>query len=140
MNMKLRYLLVIFTTLSVLGCSEDKPADRLDGDWDDDIKLSRHELIFDANTGVEVVTSEGTWWVADITNMLTGKYYRHTENNGVDKVGGLGSYEWLRLEKTTTRSLQITVDANNGAERKMRIALTTGDFFDYITVTQKGKE
>ena len=72
MNMKLRYLLVIFTTLSVLGCSEDKPADRLDGDWDDDIKLSRHELIFDANTGVEVVTSEGTWWVADITNMLTG--------------------------------------------------------------------
>lgn len=138
--MKLRYLLFIFTTLSFWGCSKDNPADRLDGDWDDDIKLSRHELILDANTGVEVVTTEGLWWVADITNMLTGKYYRPTENNGADKVGDLGSYEWLRLEKTTTRSLQITVEANDGAERKMRIALTTGDFFDYIAVTQKGKE
>ncbi|MFR2062230.1 MAG: hypothetical protein ACLS37_10390 [Alistipes sp.] len=138
--MKLRYLLFIFTILSVWGCSEDKPVDRLDGDWDDDIKLSRHELIFDANTGTEVVTSEGTWWVADITNMLTGKHYHPTENNDINKVGSLGSYEWLRLEKTTTRSLQIAVEANDGAERKMRIALTTGDFFDYITVTQKGKE
>ena len=49
-----------------------------------------------------------------------------------------GTYEWLNIEKIDKKTLQIKVERNAGTIRKMRIAVTCGDFFDYIVVTQKG--
>ena len=56
----------------------------------------------------------------------------------INTTGNLGTYEWLNIEKIDKKTLQIKVERNAGTIRKMRIAVTCGDFFDYIVVTQKG--
>ena len=114
-----RYLMMTLLSLLFLSCShEENSLTRKDGDWDDDIKLSKHEIVF----GVEIPQSD-IWYKG---------------NGDIHTTGELGTYEWMTLEKPTNKSLLIKVDKNTGGERNFQIVVTCGDFFDYILVTQKG--
>ena len=57
-----RYLMMTLLSLLFLSCShEENSLTRKDGDWDDDIKLSKHEIVFGSDEGSEVINSEGLW-------------------------------------------------------------------------------
>lgn len=131
-----RYFMMTLLSLLFLSCSNDDALSRKDGDWDDDIRLSKHEIVFDANNGSEVITSEGFWWLSSVKNPQSDVFY--DGKGGIYTTGVLGIYEWMTLEKPTNKSLLIKVDQNTGGERKFQIVVTSGDFFDYILVTQKG--
>ena len=54
-----RYLMMTLLSLLFLSCShEENSLTRKDGDWDDDIKLSKHEIVFGSDEGSEVINSE----------------------------------------------------------------------------------
>lgn len=103
---------------------------------EDSIKLSKHEIEFEAEKGSQTVVSEGLWWLSYVENLQTSISYPGVGD--INTTGNLGTYEWLNIEKIDKKTLQIKVERNAGTIRKMRIAVTCGDFFDYIVVTQKG--
>lgn len=111
---------------------------RKDGDWDDDIKLSKHEIVFGSDEGSEVITSEGLWWLSSVKDPQSDVFY--DGKGDVNTIGILGTYEWMALEKPTNKSLLIKVDQNTGRKRNFQIVVTCGDSFDYILVTQKGSK
>ena len=132
-----RYLMMTLLSLLFLSCShEENSLTRKDGDWDDDIKLSKHEIVFGSDEGSEVINSEGLWWLSGGEIPQSDIWYKG--NGDIHTTGELGTYEWMTLEKPTHKSLLIKVDKNTGGERNFQIVVTCGDFFDYILVTQKG--
>ncbi len=132
-----RYVLIFLFSILLLGCSQqENDLMRKDGAWDDDIRLSKHEIVFEASNGSEVINSEGLWWLSGVEIPQSDIWYKG--KGDIHTTGELGTYEWMTLEKPTQKSLRINVDRNTGEERKFRIVVTCGDFFDYILVTQKG--
>lgn len=131
-----RFIIICLLSIIVASCSQDdNELESKDGDWSDVIKLSKHEVFFGADGSTQTVISEGLWWLCRVENPQTSISYPGTGD--VHTTGILGKYEWLQLEKTDNKTLQIKVEKNNGAERKLRIVVTCGDFFDYITVIQR---
>ena len=62
-----RYLMMTLLSLLFLSCShEENSLTRKDGDWDDDIKLSKHEIVFGSDEGSEVINSEGLWRLLEL--------------------------------------------------------------------------
>ena len=109
-----RYLMMTLLSLLFLSCShEENSLTRKDGDWDDDIKLSKHEIVFGSDEGSEVINSEGLWWLSGVKIPQSDIWYKG--NGDIHTTGELGTYEW-----------------------NFQIVVTCGDFFDYILVTQKG--
>ena len=98
-------------SLLFLSCShEENSLTRKDGDWDDDIKLSKHELVFGSDEGSEVINSEGLWWLSGVEIPQSDIWYKG--NGDIHTTGELGTYEWMTLEKPTNKSLLIKVDKN----------------------------
>ena len=53
-------------SLLFLSCShEENSLTRKDGDWDDDIKLSKHEIVFGSDEGSEVIMIKTNAPIAD---------------------------------------------------------------------------
>ena len=131
-----RFIIICLLSIIVASCSQDdNKLESKDGDWGDVIKLSKHEVFFEADDSSQTVVSEGLWWLCRVENPQTSISYPGTGD--VHTTGILGTYEWLQLEKADNKTLQIKVEKNDGAERKLRIVVTCGDFFDYITVIQR---
>jgi hypothetical protein len=132
-----RFIIICLLSIIVASCSQDdNKLESKDGDWGDVIKLSKHEVFFEADDSSQTVVSEGLWWLSYVENLQTSISYPGVGD--INTTGNLGTYEWLNIEKMDNKTLQIKVERNAGTIRKMRIAVTCGDFFDYIVVTQKG--
>ncbi|MFR0791393.1 MAG: hypothetical protein ACLSIB_00035 [Parabacteroides merdae] len=133
-----KYVLIFLVSILFLGCSqqENDPM-RKDGDWDDVIQLSQRNVEFKSEASSLLITSEGKWEFEYIT-MPDNTIYRPNKRFGFDDTGNLGSYEWIELEKPTSKSLLIKVSENRGSARSLNILLSAGDCHNYIIVTQKG--
>ena len=135
--MKYRFVVICLLSLTLASCvRDDNSLNGKDGEWEDSIKLSKHEIEFEAEKGSQTVVSEGRWWLSYVENLQTSISYPGVGD--INTTGNLGTYEWLNIEKIDKKTLQIKVERNAGTMRKMRIVITCGDFFDYIVVTQKG--
>lgn len=128
--------LFIGLIIVVSSCSDKN---RLDGDWDDCIKLSAKDVDIAAIADSVIIKTEGTgWWITDVG--IDDDIYHDFEDIDVmsDKYAiEIGDIVVKRRDKKT---LVIVVNDNPfDSERVINIGLEAGDYFDNVTVTQKAK-
>jgi hypothetical protein len=116
------------------SCSEQK-----DGDWDDNIKLSKKEATFDVLSDSTTFTTEGDWWwISDI--FLNGVAQEGLENiNTAEDSFEILSDEFIirRIRKT---ELFVKMEENvTGEIRVLEVGFQAGNYFDGVTITQNGE-
>lgn len=128
---------LIALTLILASCS----IDRLDGDWDDNIKLSTRIVHFDKNKNTATVKTRGsTWWINGV--LVNGKDFITAQDQNIDPTQDSYTFkgEWFTVEKKNKTTLNINVDENGSeTERKIIIHLQAGNYFDRVAITQKSK-
>lgn len=121
---------------------------RYPGDWDDIIKLSAKELVFDATGGEQTVTteSEGWWMIGYYIGPLFYNFYYIDKYEGLftveDGDGTLPnpvrvSSEWFDISREA-RSITVKLAPNEGPAREMQLGLEAGNYYDRLTIRQKG--
>ena len=136
MKQALKLIGLIALTLILGSCSSD----RLDGDWDDNIKLSTRAVNFNKNKNTTTITTKGEWW--RITGVsVNGKVFSSQDQDiDLTKDSYIFQSDCFTIEKKDKTTINIEVDENNtGAERKIVVYLTAGNYSDYIAVTQEGE-
>lgn len=109
------------------------------GEWNDSIKLSTRKADFSASNDSIIITTKGTWWwVNDI--LVNGNYLvfnpLETEKSKFSITG-----DWFSIERYDNQKLIVRVTENKSAKkRNIKITLEAGDYFDYIDVSQGGRD
>lgn len=123
-----------FVLLILVCCSCSNQ--RKDGDWDDNIFLSAKTATFSANGDSTTITTLGTgWWFNSVSI--------NDRHIGFDYIGQSNNYFKIQtdsclIERKNQKTLFIRLNKNKyKLERKLRISLQAGDYFDGITITQK---
>lgn len=132
MNKKLTPVILTLLFLSLLSCD----VDRLDGDWDDIIKLSEREVNVTAEANTVLITTEGTWWWIDFVSLNKDRSY---ELSGIDtsEENFLIEEDEFSIERRNANEILISINKNEtGSERRLFIGLQAGDYFDNITIVQ----
>ena len=112
--------------------------ERRPGDWDDNIHLSVKVAEFDASGDSITIKTEGSWWwitgiSVDNKNYIMKDVYLQAESYSLKQ----DCFDVKRLDKNT---LFIKVEANpKNVKRIISIGLEAGDYFDYVTITQRSK-
>jgi hypothetical protein len=136
MKRNLNINLVIIFVIMLISCS--KTNERKLGDWDDNIHLSTRVAEFSASGDSITIKTEGSWWwITGISVDTT-----HYGFNAID----LQAYSYsikqdcfniIRRDKNT---LFIKIEANpKNVKRIITVGFEAGDYFDYVTITQKSK-
>lgn len=115
----------------LFSCSEKE------GDWDDNIKLSKKSVEFSAaGDSVTVTTIGNWWWVTDVS--LNGTYfYGFQEITGEAETYKIEQNGFV-VERRNKNTLFIKLDENTGnTKRVMVVGLQAGNYFDRVTITQK---
>ncbi|WP_373057665.1 hypothetical protein [Zunongwangia sp. H14] len=126
------FILFLVTTAVLFSCSPKK-----EGDWDDNIELSRKEIQFSASENSVILnTGKEGWWITQVS--LNGNSdYEQTENS--DGEFFINEDEFL-VERRSAKELYIEMSQNTTAsERILIIGLQSGNYFDAVTITQSAK-
>jgi len=124
--------LVFLVTVLLWGCT------RLDGDWDDNIKLSVKKVEFSSDGDSVIVKTKGTWWWVIEVSVNNAKYFNFGTHP--DSANYRIERDCFVVERRDLRTLFIKVDANpRDSVRVITVGLEAGDYFDRVTVTQKAK-
>ena len=117
--------------LSAYSCS-----DELEGDWDDNIKLSQKAVEFSAEPNSIIITTEGeSWWIGGISINRTSNF----DLSGIDIISKNFVIEEVefRIERKDATEIHIEISENlTGAERVFYFDLQAGNYFDGIQITQ----
>jgi hypothetical protein len=131
-NSILRFVAIFAAAALLHGCI------RLDGKWDDNIKLSARKVEFSADGDSVTIKTKGTWWwITDVT-VNRQNYF----NFGINPDSESYSIKdgCFVVERRDAHTLFIKVDANpKDSVRVITVGLEAGDYFDRVTVTQKAK-
>jgi hypothetical protein len=135
-NMKRVLNLVIIFVIAFFSCS--KIIERRPGDWDDNIHLSVKVAEFDASGDSVTIKTEGSWW------WITGISVDNTHYGMKDVDLQAESYsikqDCFDVKRRDKNTLFIKVEANpKNVKRIITVGLEAGDYFDYVTITQKSK-
>ena len=125
-----------FVFLIVVFCSCSNQ--RKEGDWDDNILLSRKTATFSANGDSIIITSGETWWWVNFISI--NDKFMPIENELQNQSTNYFKVQTdsCLIERKDQKTLFIRLNKNKyNRERKLQISLQAGDYFDGITVTQK---
>jgi hypothetical protein len=121
-------------TLLFISCTENRQI----GDWDDNIHLSQKTATFNAvGDSITITTGGSGWWITDITidkliYTVMPEIDIQSESYSVTKNG-------ITAQRRNKNTLFIKADANTLiTNRIINIGLEDEDYFDGITITQKG--
>lgn len=125
-------LLVVLTTLTIFSCDRGS----VDGKWEDNIKLSAKDIVFDKyQHSVTISTQSTSWWITDIIYKGIA-----ADLNGIEKTAKnfvLTKQDFKIERKDDGKTIIITMEENNlNADRVLKLGMQSGDYFDGITVTQ----
>lgn len=101
----------------------------------DNIHLSEKEFVFEAKGDSTVVTSKGTSWYIvelriDSVRYFDFRYYSSDESYTIIRGD-------LQVEKRNPKTLLIKTARNPSRHRRnFQIVLESGDYFDYINISQ----
>ena len=132
----MKKVIVLFLSIALFS-SCDKT--RLDGDWDDIIKLSTNKVEFGAKADSVIIKTEGDgWWIEHIR--LNDSFYSYYGSDSIDLESD--HYKIVEddfvVERRDKNTLFVKLTDNlTGEERKMVISLEAGDYFDGVVITQK---
>jgi hypothetical protein len=125
-------VIILGLTSLLYGCIN------LDGEWDDNIKLSARNVEFSADGDSVTIKTKGTWWWVIEVSVNNVKYF----NFGIhaDSVNYRIERDCFAVERRDSRTLFIKVDANpRDTVRIITVGLEAGDYFDRVRVTQKAR-
>jgi len=122
---------------ALVGCSKDDDDDEKGyGDWPA-IKVTASQVAFSVDGGSQTVScvNYSNWWVSAIAlSDDTASTTTFTGSNGKKATNG-----WVTAEVVNKNQLTITAAANaEGTARTATIAMTVGDAYTTLTVTQYG--
>jgi hypothetical protein len=133
MRQLLHFILLFIFSITLFSC------ERKDGDWDDNIKLSTKSVEFNAMGDSVVVTTKGSWWwVANVS--VDSVYYYGFMEIDLQSDSYIIERDCFVVERRDKNTLFIKVDENPlTIQRIITVAFEAGDYFDYVTITQKAK-
>jgi len=133
----MKKIIVIFFGLLILSSCSDK---KMDGIWDDNIKLSTKNVELTSRIDSVTITTEGYgWWIGAVS--FEDSTYACNSNK--DIMLNLDSCSIIKeqflIQKRNKKTLFVKLNENNtGKDRLMKIAFESGDYFDHVTITQTG--
>ena len=122
-------LIFLFTIISVVSCEKGK--------WDDNIKLSSKEVVFNSLQQSKTITTQSTnWWLGGIS--LDGVNVDFTNIDRLSKNWIITQPEFQIERADDGKKIIISMNPNNtSSDRTVLISLQSGDYFDHIKVIQK---
>ena len=131
--MKNAHFVLLLLMAVLFSCSEAEQ----DGDWDDNIGLSQKEVqLSSSEDSIVITTKQVGWWINEVS--LNGtRDFEPTENaNG----NFLLDEEGFFIERRSPKELYVEMSPNaTGSERKLRIGLQNGNYFDGVIIIQAGQ-
>lgn len=131
---KLGFLLnLLLIGVLLISCSGSSDVEVI-GKWSDNIHLSQKNVNFATNGGTVTITSQGNWWLNDIS--LNNVSY---DIKSVNKLSESFLFESndIRVEKIDAKTLLIKTNINStNKQRVFIIEIQSGDYFDRIYITQ----
>lgn len=103
------------------------------------IRLSTKHVEMMSDEDSAVIFAEGTkWWINDV-NADGVRLYASPED--IEKDFAEIEGDWFAVEKQGNEKLMVKVSENKSKnDRKMIITLESGNYFDYISVLQRGRQ
>ncbi|MCT4590838.1 MAG: hypothetical protein N4A71_23645 [Carboxylicivirga sp.] len=128
-------LLFAVITLMTVSCAEDEY--QAIGDWDDNIHLSTKSVEIGPGAESTTITTKGDgWWINHIK--VNGKpYFYDHEMVDMSQATYKITEDTFTFERKNNTTMIISLPANtSGKMVKMDISLQSGNYFDYVYVTQ----
>jgi hypothetical protein len=125
----------------------------VDGDCPDPIKLSKEELLFNSEGGIENVTLEDTfWWLTGLShqecenlgtindpNYCASNYCSHNGNASKNLIMKI-KCSWFEVAQTDEYTLLVSVNKNEtGEEKKQYVQVEAGNCFSGFWVNQSAE-
>ena len=109
------------------------------GKWDDNIKLSAKNAIFKASgDSITIKTGGSWWWINNI--MLNNNPVWYIRPETADSNYYTVNLDSVIIKRQDAKTLFIKANKNNlKTQRVISVNLEAGDYFDYVTITQKGQ-
>lgn len=129
------YLFIVLCSLLINSCTPIKEVPI--GKWDDIIKLSTKTVEFSAKADSVLITTKGDWWWVNSIS-IGDKVYSAYNRDDIN----LESNSYVIKEndfvvERRKNALFVKLDDNKtGIERKLKISLEAGDYFDSVCVNQ----
>jgi hypothetical protein len=135
MKLKLLFGLLSIMLLSFVSCDNDKISPNRDGDWDDNIKLSKKEVtVTSSSNTVTIYTERDGWWLNGI--WLNNDIVDLNRSTVLLKDFVITNPEF-QVERKNGKTILITMNKNTtNADRVLYVSLQNGDYFDGIAVIQ----
>ncbi|MGA6119891.1 hypothetical protein [Sphingobacterium anhuiense] len=125
------YLVILLVGFCTISCKKNG----IDGDWDDNIKLSQKIVNFDSEASSIIITTKSTnWWLNDIS--INGKSMDITNIEVGAKNFVVNNLDF-QIERKEGNKITISLTRNNSnSERILQIGLQNGNYFDGIKIVQ----
>ncbi len=129
-------LFLILTGLLFINYSCTSVDGKCDGDT---IKLSKNEVVFNANKNTIKITTKGTfWWISHLS--FNDKYIDIYKEATQTRDNFLIKNDDFTVERKSKTEIFIEMQENKtGKKRELHIGVQAGNCFDGITVIQKPK-
>uniref|UniRef100_UPI00321666ED hypothetical protein n=1 Tax=uncultured Draconibacterium sp. TaxID=1573823 RepID=UPI00321666ED len=127
--------LLIIAILSTISCSDkDDPI----GLWDDNIQLSKKDVVFTSKTDSVTITTKGSWWWIDNISFQDSTYsYYGRDDINLESGSYYITEDDFIVERRDKNTLFIKLNQNNtGKKRNMDITVEAGNYFDHIFIEQ----
>lgn len=125
------YFVILLVGFCTISCKKN----RIDGDWDDNIKLSQKIVNFDSEANSIIITTKSTnWWLSDIS--INGKNM-DIINVEVGAKNFVVNNLDFQIERKEGNKITISLPRNDSnSERILLIGLQNGNYFDGIKIVQ----
>jgi len=102
------------------------------------VRLSAKQVELMPESDTTIITAQGPWWWISDIDVDGKRLYANPEDIQKTYMGIEG--DWFTVEKISEEKLMVKVSQNKSRNsRKMVITLESGNYFDYISVLQKGR-
>lgn len=123
--------LFLILALSFISCFDEK-----EGDWNDNIKLSKKEIIVSKDKNSIKITTEGKWWW--IYEMKLNGESIDFDNEITSLKDFVIEKDIFRIERKNAQEIDIDINENKtNKKRVLEIGIQAGNYFDRIKLTQE---
>jgi hypothetical protein len=133
-------LVLIAALIIICSCSDEKGVDEqmVDGDWDDNIKLSTKDVDLASHTDSVIITTEGDYWLIGYVCFEDSIYdYYHQESINLEAESYVITENDFLIERQDKNTLFVKINENtSGNKRVLNITISSGDYFDNVFINQ----